>query len=233
MKSIALVGYGKMGKAIEKIALQKGYQIASIANRTSDIETFKNVDVAIEFSTPETAFENIKSLLNKNIPTVCGTTGWLAQLTEIEKLTIEKDTAFFYASNFSLGVNLFFDLNEKLAALMSRFDQYQASMTEIHHIHKKDAPSGTGITLAQGIVKENPKYKGWSLKNEENLIQIEALREGEVPGTHIVHYKSEIDQIEIKHEAFSREGFAQGAVLAAEWLVEKKGVFGMKDLLNL
>ncbi len=233
MISIAIIGYGKMGKAIEKIALKKGFKIASIIHRTSEIDALPHVDVAIEFSTPETAFENIHKLINRGIPTVCGTTGWLDQLTEIEQLTKDKNTAFFYASNFSLGVNLFFELNAKLAQLMVSFEAYKPSITEIHHIHKKDAPSGTALTLSQGILQSYPQLNDWSLSAEANKLPIHALREGEVPGTHIITYKSETDVIEIKHEAFSREGFAQGAVWAAEWLIGKKGIFGMKDLINL
>ena len=190
-------------------------------------------DVAIEFSTPETAFANITQLLEKRIPVVCGTTGWLHYMPEVKDFVDINNTAFFYASNFSLGVNLFFELNRKLAKLMKEFPDYEVNMTEVHHIHKKDAPSGTALSLVQDILPERKDLKGWSLEPEQNKLHIEALREGEVPGTHIVKYQSNLDLIEIKHEAFSRQGFAQGAVIAAEWLQGKKGMFDMKDLLNL
>jgi 4-hydroxy-tetrahydrodipicolinate reductase len=193
-----------------------------------------DVDVAIEFSAPESAFGNITYCLKKGWPVVSGTTGWLESRAEIEALCKEQAGAFFYASNYSIGVNLFFKLNRQLARLMNG-QPYQTSMTEIHHIHKLDAPSGTAITLAEGLIAESEKLEGWKLapQDEEGYVQIVAEREGEVPGTHIVRYESEVDTIEIKHTAHSRAGFALGAVVSAEWLVGRYGVFGMNDLLNI
>ena len=217
---IAILGYGKMGREIEKIALQRGHEIVLKINSKNTVDTgdFSAVEVAIDFSTPDTAFSNISSALTQGIPVISGTTAWLEKQTEAEQLAMENNTAFLYASNFSIGVNLFFELNKKLAQLMSNHEQYQASMKEIHHIHKLDAPSGTAISLAKDIKGE---------------IHIESERTGEVPGTHIITYQSGIDSIEIKHEAHNRQGFALGAVLAAEWIKDKKGVFSMSDMLNL
>jgi len=236
---IALVGYGKMGKEIERIATERGHQISfrvSLENQ-DDIENIQNAntDVAIEFSQPESAYENLKTLLNKQIPTVCGTTGWLEKQKEIEKLTLESQTAFFYASNFSLGVNLFFRLNEILAKIMNAHPQYQVAMEEVHHTEKKDAPSGTAITLAKGILEHYTSKTSWINQhtNRPEELEIISKREPNVPGTHSIVYTSAEDFIEIKHEAYNRKGFAMGAVLAAEFIQNKKGVFGMKDLINL
>ncbi len=217
---IAILGYGKMGHAIERIALQRGHEIILKTNSQNPADTadFSAVEVAIDFSTPDTAFSNISSALTQGIPVISGTTAWLEKQTEAEQLAMENNTAFLYASNFSIGVNLFFELNKKLAQLMSNHEQYQASMKEVHHIHKLDAPSGTAISLAEDMQGE---------------IHIESERTGEVPGTHIITYQSGIDSIEIKHEAHNRQGFALGAVLAAEWIKDKKGVFSMSDMLNL
>jgi len=231
---IALVGYGKMGKIIEEIALKRGHEIVAKLNETPNSENLNNPEVAIEFSQPEVAFENIKNCLQLNVPVICGTTGWLNQKPEIEKIASENETAFLYGSNFSLGVNLFFELNEKLALLMKNFDEYQCQLEEIHHTHKKDAPSGTAISVAEGIIKQNPKFNSWKLdETQENELGIFAIREDEVPGTHSVFYRSEVDEIEIKHTAFNRNGFALGAVIAAEWIQGKKGTFSMKDVLGL
>ncbi len=230
---IALLGYGKMGKEIEKIALERGHTI--VLRKTED-DTFENLldaDVAIDFSIPSAAVENISECLNNNIPIVSGTTGWLERFQEMVELTNNKNGAFLYGSNFSVGVNLFFNLNEYLSKLMNQHSEYKVSMTEIHHTQKLDAPSGTAISLANDIIK-NSEYQGWVLENPtQNEIGIEALRIENVPGTHSVYYRSEIDEIEIKHTAFSRKGFAFGAVIAAEWIIGKKGVFSMKDVLNL
>ena len=217
---IAILGYGKMGQAIERIALQRGHEIILKTNSQNPADTadFSAVEVAIDFSTPDTAFSNISSALTQGIPVISGTTAWLEKQTEAEQLAMENNTAFLYASNFSIGVNLFFELNKKLAQLMSNHEQYQASMKEVHHIHKLDAPSGTAISLAEDMQGE---------------IHVESERTGEVPGTHIITYQSGIDSIEIKHEAHNRQGFALGAVLAAEWIKDKKGVFSMSDMLNL
>lgn len=231
---IAIVGYGKMGKIIEKIAIERGHQIVSKLNETPDEKKLNQPDVVIEFSQPEVAFENIKNCIELGIPVISGTTGWLEKKQEIEQLTIKNHTAFLYASNFSLGVNLFFALNEKVAQMMQKFSDYQLQLEEIHHIHKKDAPSGTAITLAEGVMKNYSHFSDWKLgQTSENQLGIEAVREGEVPGTHKVYYRSEVDEIQLKHTAFNRNGFALGAVVAAEWILGKEGNFSMKDVLEL
>ncbi|WP_417431456.1 4-hydroxy-tetrahydrodipicolinate reductase [Halpernia sp.] len=230
---IALVGYGKMGKIIEELAIKKGHSIVATLNESPNIENLNSPDVVIEFSNPEVAFENIKFCLEQKIPVVCGTTGWLTKKSEIEKIAVENNTAFLYGSNFSLGVNLFFALNEKLAEMMKPFEDYSCQIEEIHHTEKKDAPSGTAITLAEGIIK-NSKFEAWKLDETENKnLGIFAIREDKVPGTHSVFYKSEVDEIEIKHTAFNRNGFALGAIVAAEWILGKEGNFSMKDVLEI
>ncbi len=230
---IALVGYGKMGKIIDEIAQNRGHEVVARLRETPTKESLNNADVVIEFSNPEAAFENIKVCLENNIPVICGTTGWLDKKTEIEKITLDNNSAFLYGSNFSLGVNLFFALNEKLAKLMNNVNEYSCQLEEIHHIHKLDAPSGTAISIAEGII-ENSKYEAWKLdETKDKDLGIFAIRENEVPGTHSVFYRSEVDEIEIKHTAFNRNGFALGAVIASEWIVDKKGVFAMKDVLGL
>lgn len=229
---IALVGYGKMGKIIGELAAGKGHEIVAQLNESPTLENLNNADVAIEFSNPEVAFDNIKFCLEHKIPVICGTTGWLERKPEIEKISIENNTAFLYGSNFSLGVNLFFALNEKLAQLMENFGEYNVQLAEIHHTQKKDAPSGTAISLAEGIIKNNKKFQAWKLEETQgDELGIFALREDEVPGTHSISYKSDVDEIEIKHTAFNRNGFAFGAILAAEWIQGKKGNFSMKDVL--
>ncbi|WP_027384714.1 4-hydroxy-tetrahydrodipicolinate reductase [Epilithonimonas caeni] len=230
---IALVGYGRMGKIIDDIAQNRGHEVVARLKETPTKVSLNNADVVIEFSNPEAAFENIKVCLENNIPVICGTTGWLDKKPEIEKITLNNNSAFLYGSNFSLGVNLFFALNEKLAKLMSNVNEYTCQLEEIHHIHKLDAPSGTAISIAEGII-ENSKYEAWKLdETKDNELGIFAIRENEVPGTHSVFYRSEVDEIEIKHTAFNRNGFALGAVIASEWIVDKKGVFSMKDVLGL
>lgn len=232
--NIALVGYGKMGKIIDEIATKRGHSIVARLNESPTIENLNNPDVVIEFSQPESAFENIKFCLENKIPVICGTTGWLEKKPEIEQIARDNGTAFLYASNFSLGVNLFFALNENLAKLMKNFNQYNVQLEEIHHIHKLDAPSGTAISVAEGIIPHYPQFDTWKLdETEGNHLGIKAIREGEVPGTHAVYYQSEVDEIEIKHTAFSRNGFALGAVVASEWINGKSGVFSMKDVLGL
>ena len=229
---IALVGYGKMGKIIDEIATQRNHEIVARLNESPNSENLNNADVVIEFSNPEVAFNNIKTCLENKIPVICGTTGWLDQKPEIEKIAAENNTAFLYGSNFSLGVNLFFALNEKLANLMKNFPEYNVQLEEIHHTHKKDAPSGTAISLAEGIIKNDQRFEGWKLdETKEKELGIFAIREDEVPGTHSVFYKSSVDEIEIKHTAYSRNGFALGAVIAAEWIQGKTGNFSMKDVL--
>ena len=230
---IALVGYGKMGKIIDEISQSRGHEVVARLKETPTKESLNDADVVIEFSNPEAAFENIKVCLENKIPVRCGTTGWLDKKPEIERIAVEQNSAFLYGSNFSLGVNLFFAINEKLAKLMNNVDEYQCQLEEIHHIHKKDAPSGTAISIAEGII-ENSKYEAWKLgETKGKELGIFAIREDEVPGTHSVFYRSEVDEIEIKHTAFNRNGFALGAVIAAEWIVGKQGVFSMKDVLGL
>ena len=236
---IALIGYGKMGKVIEQIALERGHEISlkiDISNRTEILSLSReNTDVVIEFSSPESAYGNLKYCMEFGLPTVCGTTGWLQHKLEIEKLCIENKSAFFYASNYSIGVNLFFELNKTLARLMNPYKEFKVSSNEIHHTEKKDAPSGTAITLAEGII-DNLSVKNTWVNNQiaaENEVPIWSSREGKVPGTHTIKYVSDVDQIEITHIANSRHGFALGAVIAAEWLNGKEGVFGMNELLGL
>jgi 4-hydroxy-tetrahydrodipicolinate reductase len=231
---ILLLGYGKMGKTIEKIALERGHEIVGrIDSKDLSQIASSKADVAIEFSQPEAAFDNIRACLENNIPVAVGTTGWLERKPEIEKLTAERNGTFFYASNFSVGVNIFFKLNQQFAAMMKAFDQYNVSIDETHHTEKKDAPSGTAITLAEGVIGEGLK-KRWVKTPAENAadLTINSFRIDEVPGTHIVKYTSVIDDLEIRHIAHSREGFARGALLVAEWLPGKKGVLGMNDFLK-
>ncbi|MCX8532947.1 4-hydroxy-tetrahydrodipicolinate reductase [Chryseobacterium luquanense] len=231
---IALVGYGRMGKIIDEIALKKGHEVVARLKETPTAENLNNPDVVIEFSLPEVAFDNIKACLENKIPVISGTTGWLERKPEIENIAVQNETAFLYGSNFSLGVNLFFALNEKLANLMKNVNEYSCQLEEIHHIHKLDAPSGTAISLAEGIIKNNDKFDAWKLEEtQEKQLGIFAIREDEVPGTHSVYYRSEVDEIEIKHTAYNRNGFALGAVVAAEWIKDKKGNFTMKDVLGL
>jgi len=229
---IALLGYGKMGQAIEKIALERGHEIVLRKDEFNTYEGLSNADVAIDFSIPAVAVSNISSCFYENVPVISGTTGWLEHYDEMVSLCKEKNGAFISSSNFSLGVNLFFELNEYLAKMMSKFNTYKVQMEEIHHTQKLDAPSGTAISLAKGVI-ENSLYTNWTLEEPKtNEIHIEAKRIGTVPGTHTVTYNSPIDAIEIKHTAHNREGFALGAVIAAEWIVGKKGIFTMKDVLN-
>lgn len=222
-----------MGKAIEQAAVERGHTIVAKLNATPAANDLADADVAIEFSGPDTAFKNIKSCLEHTVPVVCGSTGWLEKKSEADALAEKSGSAFLYGSNFSIGVNLFFELNKKLAALMAPQSEYTCQMEEIHHIHKKDAPSGTAISLAEDILNES-SYTAWKLDaTEGETLGIYAVREDEVPGTHSVRYTSEADEIEIKHTAYTRKGFALGAVIAAEWIEGKKGVFTMKDVLGL
>ena len=235
---IALIGYGKMGKTIEQIALQRGHQIVSIIdiNNTADFdsEAFRSADVAIEFTTPATALGNYMRCFEANVPVVSGTTGWLEHLDEVKAKCEQEGKTFFYASNFSVGVNIFFALNRYLAKIMNGFPAYDVRMTEVHHIHKLDAPSGTAITLAEGILENVERKKRWTLETAEQPtdLPIHAIREGEVPGIHEIIYESEADTISIKHDAKSRAGFALGAVIAAEFTAGKKGFLGMNDLFH-
>lgn len=230
---IALLGYGKMGKTIEKLAIEKGHTIVSKLNRNSSKEEILKADVAIEFSTPEAAVSNIKFCLENNIPIISGTTGWLDHYDEMIKLCENRNGSFIYASNFSVGVNLFFSINEYVSNIMKPWKEYQVSIEEIHHTQKLDAPSGTAITLAEGVINSSDKTN-WKLDEADNdEVKITAKRIDDVKGTHIINYDSNIDTISIKHEAHSRNGFAIGAILAAEWLVDKKGIFTMKDVLKI
>ena len=228
---IALIGYGKMGKEIEKISNERGHEVIYKIDKDSNLKNISGADVAINFCTPETALQNIELGLKSSIPVVSGTTGWLSDFNKIQELSKKLDISFLYSSNFSLGVNLFFDLNKKLAEIMKKHDQYDLNIEETHHIQKVDKPSGTAITLAEGII-EKGKYNNWSMDNEKKSIPIESKRIDKVPGTHMVNYSSELDSIEIKHIAKNRTGFALGAVIAAEWIVDKRGVFEMSDVIN-
>jgi len=234
----ALIGYGKMGKTIEKILIERGHSIVSIidVDNPEDFQsdTFKSADVAIEFTFPSSAFDNYLKCFAANIPVVAGTTGWLEHLEEVKTICEKEGKTFFYASNFSLGVNIFFAVNKYLAKLMNNFPQYDVSMSETHHIHKLDAPSGTAIVLAQDIFRQVERKKQWTLAKTGDPadLTIEAIREGEVPGIHEITYESDVDCIQIKHSSKSRLGLALGAVLAAEFTIGKKGFLGMNDLLQ-
>lgn len=229
---IALLGYGKMGQTIERIALERGHEIVLKKDEFNTYEGLSNADVAIDFSIPSVAVTNISRCFHTNVPVISGTTGWLEHYDEMVLLCKEKKGAFISSSNFSLGVNLFFELNEYLAKMMSKFESYAVDMEEIHHTQKLDAPSGTAISLAKGVI-ENSNYTEWTMDNPKSKqILIEAKRIQDVPGTHTVTYNSVVDSIEIKHTAHNRDGFALGAVIAAEWIIGKQGVFSMKDVLN-
>ena len=230
---IALLGYGKMGQVIERIAIERGHEIILKKEEHNSFDGLANADVAIDFSVPAAAVLNISNCLNNNVPVISGTTGWLEQYNNMVELCTKNKGAFISSSNFSLGVNIFFEINEYLAKMMSKLNSYSVQMEEIHHTQKLDAPSGTAISLAKGII-ENSAYTEWTLNDPSaNQIHIEAKRTGNVPGTHTVNYNSTVDSIEIKHTAHNREGFALGAVIAAEWIVGKQGVFSMKDVLEL
>ncbi|GAA3575409.1 4-hydroxy-tetrahydrodipicolinate reductase [Snuella lapsa] len=232
--NIALLGYGKMGQTIEKIALNRGHNIVLAIDKDDKEYNITKADVAIDFSIPTVAFNNISNCINNNVPVVSGTTGWLDDYEKAVALCKEKNGAFIYASNYSLGVNIFFELNKTLARMMSNLKQYNVSMEEIHHTQKLDAPSGTAISLANDIISNHDSYKTWSLDQQhEASIPIVAKRIEDVPGTHTVNYESEVDTITIEHIAHNRHGFALGAVIAAEWLVGKTGVFTMNDVLNI
>ncbi|MCH1518311.1 MAG: 4-hydroxy-tetrahydrodipicolinate reductase [Flavobacteriaceae bacterium] len=232
--NIALLGYGRMGKAIERIALERGHSIVCIVDKEQQEGSIAKADVAINFSVPDAAVSNIKEAFDHDVAVVCGTTGWLEALDEVHQHCAKKKSAFLYASNFSVGVNLFFKLNELCARLMKGHErEYTAHLEETHHIHKLDAPSGTAISLAEGIGAENDHYAKWSMEENTKDLKITSYREGEVPGTHSITYASTVDELSIEHKAHSREGFALGAVIAAEWLKGKEGIFSMNDVLNL
>lgn len=228
---IALLGYGKMGKTIERLAAERGHEIVLKITEDIDKADLHKADVAIDFSVPDAAFKNITTCFGNQVPVVSGTTGWLGKYDEAVKRCRENNSAFIYASNFSLGVNLFFELNRNLAKLMNKFPEYKVAIEEVHHIQKLDAPSGTAITLAEQIVQHSAKT-GWKLDvAAENEIPVTAKRIENVPGTHTISYDSDVDTIKIEHVAHSRDGFALGAIIAAEWLQYKKGVYSMKDVL--
>ncbi|MDL2283268.1 4-hydroxy-tetrahydrodipicolinate reductase [Odoribacter sp. OttesenSCG-928-G04] len=238
--NIALLGYGRMGKAIEKVAVRRGHTVVlkveeENRDKVTD-EQLKMCDVAIDFSIPTVAPGNYRWCFDNGIPVVSGTTGWLKEWDEIIRYCNDKKGGFFYASNFSIGANILFHMNKELARIMNRFKDYRASVEEVHHIHKLDAPSGTAITLAEGIMSNNDAYNKWELSDNaelgEGILPIKSVREGEVPGIHTIIYQSEIDQVTIRHEAFSRDGLAMGAMLAAEFLQGKSGVFGMDALMG-
>ncbi len=238
---ILLLGYGKMGRTIEALALDRGHSCSSIDNNQETQWEALNeqpIDVAIEFSQPNAAADNIRRCLERGIPVLSGTTGWLDRKAEIDDYCRQQDGTFFYASNFSIGVNLFFRLNAWLAEMMGSYPDYQVSLEEIHHTEKKDAPSGTAITLVERMLPALPQKTSWMLQEGDQMakasdeqVVIHAVRQGQVSGTHIVRYRSEVDGIEIKHEAHSRQGFAQGALRVAEWLPQQKGVLGMPDFM--
>ena len=232
--NIALLGYGKMGKTIEQIAIKRGHNVVLTVDKGDTDYDITKADVAIDFSIPSVAFDNISKCLNNNVPVISGTTGWLDRYDEAVALCKEKKGAFIYASNYSLGVNIFFELNRTLAKMMSALKQYNVSMEEMHHTQKLDAPSGTAISLANDIIDQHSNYDAWKLDESNNTtIPIVAKRIEDVPGTHTVDYSSEVDTITIEHIAHNRQGFALGAVIAAEWIADKTGVFTMNDVLNI
>lgn len=236
---IALLGYGKMGKEIEKIAIEKGHVIGlKVTSENAEFSPSEllGIDVAIEFSRPEFAVSNIKKCFEANVPVVVGTTGWYDYLDEIETICVARNQTLLYATNFSIGVNLFFKLNTQLAQLMNNYPEYKVEVEEIHHTQKLDAPSGTGISIAEQIIENNKLKESWvnENSNEESELEIVSKREDKVPGTHSVYYKSAVDEIEIKHTAHSRSGFASGALLAGEWLAKNKdGIYSMQDVLEI
>ena len=230
---VALLGYGKMGKAIEQVAKQRGHEIVIKAD-VDTVYDINDADVAIDFSIPSVAFSNISNCLNNHVPVISGTTGWLDDYDNAVALCKEKNGAFISASNFSLGVNIFFELNRTLAKIMTNLNQYNIDMEEIHHTQKLDAPSGTAISLANDIIEEHSSYQQWRLNEKlDATVPIVSKRIENVPGTHTVNYESTVDTINIKHTAHNRDGFALGAVIAAEWILGKSGVFTMKDVLNI
>lgn len=236
--NIALIGYGRMGREIEKIAIERGHQVNVKIDKENQDEftksNFKDVDVVIEFSFPDSAFENIKKCLEMGVPVVSGTTGWLDKLNDAIELCKKNKTSFLSSTNFSVGVNILFKLNSELARIMNKFNNYSVAIEEIHHTKKMDAPSGTAITIAKGIVSQHDKYKDWCFDNEKKpgCVPIHCVREGLVPGIHTIEWNSEVDSISLKHDSHNRAGLALGAVLAAEHIWNKKGIFTMNDVLG-
>lgn len=235
---IALIGYGRMGHLIERIARERGHEITVIIDKDNlsdfDSEAFLSSEVAIEFTTPSTAADNLTKCVLRNIPVVCGTTGWKNRMDEVKSLCEAHNSTILWSSNFSLGVNLFFAINRKVSALMGEIEEYTPYMTEIHHIHKLDHPSGTAVTLAEQIVDATPRLDGWSEEpsNQGNTLIVNHVREGEVPGTHIIRWDSSVDAIILEHQAKSREGFALGAVMAAEWASARKGWLTIDEFIT-
>ncbi len=235
---VCLIGHGKMGLAIERLLPTRGHEVIAVIGKQSTEsleEALSRSDIAIEFTKPDVAFHHLSSCIKLGIPVVCGTTGWLDKWDELEDFCQKHNGALVYASNFSIGVQIFFSLNRRLAAMMAGHTDYSCSVEEIHHIHKLDAPSGTALSLAKDIINRHPSYTEWKpgTKQEEGSLPISSIREDEVIGTHFVQYRSVIDEIVIKHQAFSRDGFALGAIVAAEWLLHKKGIYTMADVLGL
>ncbi|MEN8155315.1 MAG: 4-hydroxy-tetrahydrodipicolinate reductase [Bacteroidota bacterium] len=236
---IALIGYGKMGQAIKALGEKQGDSFPLVIDLDNSNElnaaNVKDIDAAIEFTSPVSAPENILACIDLGLPVVSGTTGWNERFGEVEKRCIQEKGAFFYASNFSIGVNILFAMNRKLAGIMNRFPEYRASMEEVHHIHKLDAPSGTALTLANQIIDRQKQVNSWSLTTpaDPSIIHIESIREGEVKGKHTIEYESALDTITLSHNAKSRDGFAAGALMAAAYIKDQKGIFGMEELLNL
>lgn len=235
--NIAIIGYGKMGRAIEEIALQRKHNVVlkltSKDKWNASTLSHHKVDVAIEFTTPHSAVSNILQCFDANVPVVVGTTGWYEHLDKVKKICLEKNQTLLYASNFSIGVNLFFKINDYVASLLSKYNDYDVNVLEVHHSQKKDAPSGTAISIANQLLTHYPQKNKWSLKEEKDSIFISARRIDDEKGYHAVHYQSDVDSIQITHQAYSRKGFALGAVLAAEFLKNKKGIFQMKDVLMM
>lgn len=235
--NIAIIGYGRMGREVKELAISKGHNIVAVIDNEDDWKATENnlgkAQIAIEFSMPETAVSNILRCFDSGLAVVSGTTGWLDSFKDVKKACLDGEHAFFYASNFSPGMNIMFELNKQLAKLMSRQDGYRILIEEIHHAGKKDSPSGTAITLANDIINENPKKSKWVNRPapESEDLEIISIRRNQVPGTHFTRYDSDIDSLEIRHTAHSREGFAHGAILAAGWLLGRKGCFSMQDLL--
>lgn len=231
---LALIGYGKMGKSIEKEAILRGHNIILKTSLTPKIEEIQNADIAIEFSNPQSAFENVKICLENKLPVVCGTTGWLNKINDLKKICKKKNSAFIYSSNFSIGMNILFKINKELAKIMNKYNEYNVYIEEIHHKNKLDIPSGTSISLAEDIIKKTNKKK-WTINNCKNKdeIIIKYKRLENIPGIHIINYKSNIDKLQIKHKAYNRRGFAIGVIIAAEWLKNKNGFFSMQDVLKI
>ncbi len=235
---ITIIGYGRMGREVEAMASSKGHEVVLRIDKDNrdmlDSPVFSQTNVAIEFSTPETAFDNISGCIMKGIPVVSGTTGWIERLPEIVNMVKKEDGSFLYASNFNIGVNILFSLNKRLASIMNGFPSYEVNIEEKHHIRKKDAPSGTAISLAEDIIRECEAYESWYLNraSSNGRIGIHSVREGDIPGTHRIEWNSDSDSLVLEHEAHSREGFALGAIFAAEYIQKRKGVFTMSDLLG-